>query len=489
MIDAANNNMNEKIWDNTLTLLESSVSKPIFDTWMKHTSLALYSGEHIIIKVRNDFEKHMLENQQFNVIKNCLESVLNHPVKIKFVTPQEQEKAIEQLFQQQGYTKEDFQTEDTGFVPQFQNTPSAPEPKYTEAVSNYDNFSNTIHLNSKYTFDSFVVGNSNLMTHAACVGVADNIIKEKERRIYNPLFIYGGAGLGKTHLMHAIGNHILARKPETKIAYISSEKFTNELIDSIKDGSTKNFREKYRNVDVLLIDDIQFLSNKESTQEEFFHTFNTLYDANKQIIISSDRLPNEIPKLEERLRTRFSMGLTTDIQPPDYETRIAILRKKAQADNLQIPDDVFDYIAEHIQSNIRELEGVLVRLSAYSNLSHRNIDLALTKDCLQGLITPNEPVIITGELILKKVAEYYKIRVEDFTSKKRTKQIAYPRQIAMYLCREMTSLSLPKIGELFGGRDHSTVIHACEKIAEELRTDQTLQITVSKIKNSLTNNA
>ena len=399
------------------------------------------------------------------------------------------EEAIEHLFQQQGYTKEDFQTEDTNNIQMSQPAVSMSEPEPAAPNIIYDTFGNTISLNSKYTFDSFVVGNSNLMTHAACIGVADNIVKERDRRIYNPLFIYGGAGLGKTHLMHAIGNHILSKKPDTKIAYISSEKFTNELIDSIKDGSTKNFREKYRNVDVLLIDDIQFLSNKESTQEEFFHTFNTLYDANKQIIISSDRLPNEIPKLEERLRTRFSMGLTTDIQPPDYETRIAILRKKAQADNLQIPDDVFDYIAEHIHSNIRELEGVLVRLSAFSNLSHRNIDLNLTKECLQGLITQNEPVIITGELILKKVAEYYKIRVEDFTSKKRTKQIAYPRQIAMYLCREMTNLSLPKIGELFGGRDHSTVIHACEKIADELRTDQPLQVTVNKIKSSLTANS
>lgn len=499
MIDTANNNMNEKIWSNTLSLLESSVSRPIFETWIKNTTLTLYSGEHVIIKVRNDFEKGMLENQLFNVIKNCLESVLNHSVKIKFVTPQEQDKAIEQLFQQQGYTKEDFQKEETTYsntagTTQFQSNATTAEQdfatSFTKPNGKYEYTGNLINLNlnAKYTFDSFVVGSSNMLTHAACIAVADNIANEMETRLYNPLFIYGDAGLGKTHLMHAIGNHILSRKPDTKIAYISSEKFTNELIDSIKDGSTKNFREKYRNVDVLLIDDIQFLSNKESTQEEFFHTFNTLYDANKQIIISSDRLPNEIPKLEERLRTRFSMGLTTDIQPPDYETRIAILRKKAQADNLQIPDDVFDYIAEHIHSNIRELEGVLVRLSAFSNLSHRNIDMNLTKECLQGLITPNEPIIITGDLILKKVAEYYRIRPEDFTSKKRTKQIAYPRQIAMYLCREMTNLSLPKIGELFGGRDHSTVIHACDKIAEELRTDQTLQVTVNKIKNSLTSN-
>ncbi len=490
MIDAANNNMNEKIWDNTLSLLESSVSKPIFDTWMKSTTLALYSGEHIIIKVRNDFEKHVLENQHFNVIKNCLESVLNHPVKIKFVTPQEQDKAIELLFQQQGYTKEDFQTDEYAAAPQANTFVSEPhtESDYVVSAPAKHYTGDTFNLNMKYTFDTFVVGSSNRMTHAACQAVADNIANNKDSRVYNPLFIYGGAGLGKTHLMHAIGNHVLSRKPNAKIAYVSSETFTNEMIDSIRDGSTKNFREKYRNVDVLLIDDIQFLSNKEGTQEEFFHTFNTLYDSNKQIIISSDRPPNEIKKLEERLRTRFSMGLTTDIQPPDYETRIAILRKKAQNEGLQIPDDVFNYIAEHVRSNIRELEGALVRLSAYSNLSQRNIDLLLTRECLQDLIKENGPILITGELIQEKVAEYYRMRVEDFTSKKRTKNIAYPRQIAMYLCREMTDLSLPKIGELFGGRDHSTVIHACDKIAEEMRSNQELQASINKIKSSLNAN-
>ena len=486
MIDATNNNMNEKIWNNTLSLLESSVSKPIFDTWMKYTTLALYSGEHIIIKVRNDFEKNMLENQYFNVVKNCLESVLNHPVKIKFVTPQEQDKAIELLFQQQGYTREDFQTEENTYnyaAPQ--STEFLSEPGYTTIPSQKPYSDNTFNLNAKYTFDTFVVGSSNRMTHAACQAVADNISNNKDSRVYNPLFIYGGAGLGKTHLMHAIGNHVLSKKPNAKIAYVSSETFTNEMIDSIRDGSTKNFREKYRNVDILLIDDIQFLSKKEGTQEEFFHTFNTLYDSNKQIIISSDRPPNEIQKLEERLRTRFSMGLTTDIQPPDYETRIAILRKKAQTEGLQIPDDVYDYIAEHVRSNIRELEGALTKLSAHSNLSQRQIDMLLTKECLQDIIKENKPTEITGELILEKVAEYYRIRVEEFTSKKRTKSIAYPRQIAMYLCRDMTDLSLPKIGELFGGRDHSTVIHACDKIAKELLTNPSLQMTVNKIKNNI----
>ncbi len=410
--------------------------------------------------------------------------MLNHPVKIRFVTPQEKDQAIEELFQQKGYVEDDSQQSEAVEVP------STEEPEKAVSAKVVPLFPQTASvetgLNPKYTFDTFVVGNSNMLTHAACIAVADNIANDMPTRLYNPLFIYGGAGLGKTHLMHAIGNHILSHKPDTKITYVSSEKFTNEMIDAIKDGSNKSFRDKYRNVDVLLIDDIQFLSKKEGTQEEFFHTFNTLYEANKQIIISSDRPPNEIPKLEERLRTRFAMGLPTDIQPPDLETRIAILRKKAQADNVAIPDDVFDYIAENIQSNIRELEGVLTRLSAYSSLSKRKIDLNLTKECLQNLITPNEPVIVTGERIQEKVAEFYQIRIDDFKAKKRTKNIAYPRQIAMYLCREMTDLSLPKIGELFGGRDHTTVLHAYDKIAAELKNDQNLQGTINKLKSSIT---
>ncbi len=479
VVDSNSSNMNTMIWNNALKLLENDMNKPTFDTWFKSTELVSYCGENIIIKVQNDFAKNNLENNYFNIIKNHLESMLNHPVKIQFVTPQEKDQAIEKLLQQQGYSNEEHQKND------FPTVDRVAEPKppafETSTVPSKDT-----GLNPKYTFDTFVVGNSNRLTHAACVGVADNISADAAKRIYNPLFIYGGAGLGKTHLMHSIGNHILQRKPDTKITYLSSETFTNEMIDAIKDNKNKDFRNKYRNVDVLLIDDIQFISSKEGTQEEFFHTFNTLREAEKQIIISSDRPPNEIPKLEERLRSRFNQGLLTDIQPPDLETRIAILRKKAQAEDLDIPNDVFDYIAENIQSNIRELEGMLTRLSAYSNLSKRKIDLNLTKECLQNLITPNEPVIINGELIQKKVAEYYQMRVEDFKAKKRTKNIAFPRQIAMYLCREMTDLSLPKIGELFGGRDHTTVIHACEKISEELRNDQTLQMTINNIKNSLT---
>jgi len=487
MIDA-NNNINTMIWNNVLALLEQDVNKPTFDTWFRSTELAAYANENIIIQVQNDFAKNMLENNFTNIIRNHLETLLNQSVKIRFVTAQEKAQAVKELFQQQGYTEQDCHNETASTTQTLESpekTLSTMQPMQTNRDPGNLRWKG---LNPKYTFDTFVVGNSNRMTQAACAAVAKNVVIEKEKRVYNPLFIYGGAGLGKTHLMHAIGNQILKYKPDSTITYVSSEKFTNEMIDAIKDGTNKAFRNHYRNVDVLLIDDIQFLAKKEGTQEEFFHTFNTLYEANKQIIISSDRPPNEIPKLEDRLRTRFSMGLLTDIQPPDLETRIAILRKKAQAENLEITNDVFDYIAENVQSNIRELEGMLTRLSAYSNLSKRKIDLNLTKECLQNLITPSEPVIITGERIQEKVAEYYRVRVDDFKAKKRTKNIAYPRQIAMYLCREMTDLSLPKIGELFGGRDHTTVIHAYDKIIAELRSDPNLQVTIEKLKHIIKSN-
>ena len=470
------NHINTIIWNNALQLLENDVNKPTYDTWFKSTEMAAYIGENIIIKVQNDFAKNYLKNNYANIIKNHLESMLNHTVKLQFVTPQEKDRAIQLL--EQGYMEEPTQ----------QVAEETPAPYKAEPVPSYAEkpllFTIDTGLNDQYTFDNFVVGESNRFTHAVCLGVADNIASDQAKRIYNPLFIYGGSGLGKTHLMHAIGNHILERRPNSKISYLSSETFTNEMIDAIKDNKNKEFRDKYRHVDVLLIDDIQFLSKKEGTQEEFFHTFNTLREAEKQIIITSDRPPDEIPKLEERLRSRFNQGLLTDIQPPDYETRIAILRKKAQTENIEIPNEVFAYIAENIQSNVRELEGKLTKLAAYSRLNKRKIDMDLTRECLQ--ITPNEPVIVTGELIQEKVADYYKMRVEDFKAKKRTKNIAFPRQIAMYLCREMTDLSLPKIGELFGGRDHTTVIHACEKISEELRTDQNLQMSITQIKNSLT---
>ncbi len=307
---------------------------------------------------------------------------------------------------------------------------------------------NEIILKSKYTFDNFVVGNSNRFAHAACLAVAQSPAKS-----YNPLFVYGGVGLGKTHLMRAIGNYIIQYNNQSKvnILYISSEKFTNELINSIRDDRTVAFRDRYRNVDLLLIDDIQFLAGKERTQEEFFHTFNTLYESNKQIVITSDRPPQEIPTLEDRLISRFECGLITDIQPPDLETRIAILRKKAQTENLNIPDEVIDFIADKIPSNIRQLEGALNKLIAYSTLTKSNLSTSLAQEILKDII-PLENKVISINQIQKAISDYFNIKLSALLSKKRTKDIVTARQIAIYISRELTELSLPAIGEAFGGK-------------------------------------
>jgi len=293
--------------------------------------------------------------------------------------------------------------------------------------------------------------------------------------------LYGGVGLGKTHLMQAIGHHIAGQKKDSKVVYVSSEKFTNELINSIKDDKNENFRNKYRNVDVLLIDDIQFIAGKERTQEEFFHTFNTLHEANKQIIISSDRPPKDIPTLEDRLRSRFEMGLITDIQAPDYETRIAILRKKAQMERIEVPNEVMSYIAQNIKSNIRELEGALTRVVAYSSLSNRLITQDLATEALKDIISNSHSEEVNIPRIKEKVSSIFNIKMEDFNSKKRTRSIAYPRQIAMYLSRELTDLSLPKIGEEFGGRDHTTVIHAYDKVSKDIEADEDIKYKINKI--------
>jgi len=337
-------------------------------------------------------------------------------------------------------------------------------------------------MNPKYTFETFVIGPGNRFAHAASLAVA-----EAPAKAYNPLFLYGGVGLGKTHLMHAIGHYVLEHNPDARVLYISSEKFTNEFINAIRDNRGESFRNKYRNIDVLLIDDIQFLAGKEGTQEEFFHTFNALHEERKQIIISSDRPPKEIPTLEERLRSRFEWGLTTDIQPPDLETRIAILRKKAKAENLDIPSEAMVYIANQIDTNIRELEGALIRVVAYSSLINEDISVHLAAEALKDIIPSSRPKVISIQDIQQKVGEYYGLRIEDFKARKRTKAVAFPRQVAMYLSRELTDFSLPKIGEAFGGRDHTTVIHAHEKITEALKQDQELhkiiQTITEKIKN------
>ena len=431
----------EELWQKSLRLIRNEITDVSFDTWIKAIEPVSIKEDQVYLCVPNDFTKSILEGRYTSLISNAIKQVSSIPYYINFVLTNEADK--------------------------YMNKPESTEPQENE-------FANL--LNPKYTFSTFVIGNSNRFAHAACLAVA-----EAPAKAYNPLFIYGGVGLGKTHLMHAIGHFILSQNPQAKVLYVTSEKFTNELINSIQTNRNVEFRNRYRNVDVLLIDDIQFIAGKESTQEEFFHTFNALHEANKQIIMSSDRPPKEIPTLEDRLRSRFEWGLITDIQPPDLETRIAILRKKADMEKLEIDDEVLVFIAKRIESNIRELEGALTRIVAYASLTNSTLDVSIADEALKDIISNHRPRKITPELIQNVIADYYQLKVEDLKSKKRNRPIAYPRQIAMYLCRELTDLSLPKIGEYFGGRDHTTVIHACDKIAEEIETDLQVKRTVNEL--------
>lgn len=364
--------------------------------------------------------------------------------------------------------------------------PSAPQLIKNNKVSVSPDVIQSANLNPKYTFDTFVVGGNNNLAHAAALAVA-----ESPGEIYNPLFIYGGVGLGKTHLMHAIAHFILKNNAKSKILYVTSETFTNELIDAIRNKNnitTTEFREKYRNNDVLLIDDIQFIIGKESTQEEFFHTFNTLYESKKQIIISSDKPPKEIETLEERLRSRFEWGLTVDIQSPDYETRMAILRKKEEMEGYNIDNEVIKYIATNIKSNIRELEGALNKLLAYSNLEHKQITMEVAIEELQNIISPDKPKEITPQLIIDVVCEHFGITLDQIKSKSRSNDIAKPRQIAMYLSKNMTDASLDSIGSLLGGRDHSTIIHGINKITDEYESNENIHNSIDTIKKKINPN-
>jgi chromosomal replication initiator protein len=428
-------------WENILDKLKNELSKPSFDTWLSSTKLVSFINNHLTISVSNEFAKDWLESRYSALIKSTVQNYMNKPVTLSFVVEQEQ----------------------------------SYQPEIVE--SNDQKFGILSHpLNKKYTFDTFVIGNGNRFAHAAALAVAESPAKS-----YNPLFLYGGSGLGKTHLMHAIGHVINKNYPEMKIVYVTGEQFTNEMIDSIRYERQVEFRNTYRKVDLLLIDDIQFLAGKEGTQEEFFHTFNTLYEANKQIIISSDRPPREIPTLEERLRSRFEWGLTTDINPPDYETRIAILRKKAQLENFIVTDEIITFIASSIQSNIRELEGALSKITAFCMLTNQSITVELAEEILKDMIPNKNQRIITIETIQKIVAEHYKMSVNELKQKKRTRTIAFPRQIAMYLSRQLTDCSLPQIGEKFGGRDHTTVIHAFDKISEMKEQDPFVEKSINEI--------
>lgn len=444
----------QKVWEKALAMIETKLSKPSFETWLKSTKAIALDDDTLFISAPNEFSRDWLESRYAQLIVETLYEITGETMKVKIVTSDSdanlKSKTPKKVEDKRSYSSDD------------------PGPGHM--------------LNPKYVFDTFVIGTGNRFAHAASLAVA-----EAPAKAYNPLFIYGGVGLGKTHLMHAIGHYVLEHNPSAKVVYLSSEKFTNEFINSIRDNKAVDFRNKYRSVDVLLIDDIQFLAGKEQTQEEFFHTFNALHDESKQIVISSDRPPKEIPTLEDRLRSRFEWGLITDIQPPDLETRIAILRKKAKAENLDIANEVMVYIANQIDTNIRELEGALIRVVAYSSLINRDIDVDLATEALKDIIPSNKPRVISILDIQRVVGEHFGVKLEDFKAKKRNKSIAYPRQIAMYLSRELTDYSLPKIGDEFGGRDHTTVIHANEKISTELQTSHTLQETVKELIDKIKN--
>ena len=444
----------EHLWQQVLTAVQKKISKPSFDTWLKSTRALSFTDQSVVVCAPNNFAREWLENRYTKLIGTTIFDHLGKQVDVSFIVEEE--------------TPSSFKVH---------NSPVAVQPARELQEETFSHM-----LNPKYTFDTFVIGSGNRFAHAASLAVA-----EAPAKAYNPLFIYGGVGLGKTHLMHAIGHYIIEHNPKTKVLYISSEKFTNEFINAIRDNRGESFRNKYRNIDILLIDDIQFLAGKEQTQEEFFHTFNALHEERKQIIISSDRPPKEIPTLEERLRSRFEWGLITDIQPPDLETRIAILRKKAKAENLDVPNEAMMYIANQIDTNIRELEGALIRVVAYSSLVNEDVTSHLAADALKDIIPANRPKAITIQDIQLKVGEYYNLKLEDFRARKRTKAVAFPRQVAMYLSRELTDFSLPKIGEAFGGRDHTTVIHAHDKISDHIKQDQDLYKIVHEIKNAIKN--
>jgi chromosomal replication initiator protein len=442
-----------QVWEEALTRIESQLSKPSFEAFLKAMRPLALEQDVFVFSVPSMFAKEWLEGRYRGLIAETLREVLTRGVDIRFVVAD---------------------GEPTGQAARA--TLPIPAMSRSDAGA-YNSRADTRHaLTGKYTFDTFVVGAGNRFAHAAAKAVA-----EAPARAYNPLFIYGGVGLGKTHLLQAIGHNVLSHSPAARVMYVSSERFTNDLINAIRDDKMVEFRHRYRNVDVLAIDDIQFLAGKERTQEEFFHTFNTLHESSRQLIISSDRAPREIPTLEDRLRSRFEWGLIADIQPPDYETRVAILRKKAEKDQIAVPDEVAQYIAQRISSNIRELEGALSRLRAHAEMTRTSISVDLAADVLKELLPQARVRPVTIPAIQRAVAEFFGIRIEEMKAKRRTKGVAFPRQVAMYLCREMTDASLPRIGEEFGGRDHTTVMHACDRVKHALVEDAHLNAGVQSL--------
>ena len=433
-------------------LLKEEVTRISYETWIKILEIQSAENDHIVLLTSSSYQKEVVETKFSDLLTNTFNYITNRDCTVSIVSREELEAEARK-----------------GIL------------EGTEKVGTPINYATT-NLNPKYTFSTFVVGNNNRFAHAAALAVA-----EAPAASYNPLFIYGGVGLGKTHLMHAIGNEILKNNKNSKILYVTSEVFTNELINAIKDNTSDQFRNKYRNIDVLLIDDIQFIAGKERCQEEFFHTFNTLYESGKQIILSSDRTPKDIPLLEDRLKSRFEWGIIADISNPDYETRLAILRKKAQLDKIIIDDEILTTIATRIDSNIRELEGTLNKLIAKASLTNSQITMEMAERAINDIVAQQEKVI-SAEFIQDTVAKYFSVNPKDLKGSKRSNDITFPRQIAMYLCRNVANMSLPQIGKDFGKRDHTTVMHACNKIEQDMKTNSNTKLIVESVKNLLLEN-
>lgn len=441
----------DSLWADVVDQLQLELSTPSFETWVRSVVPKIIEDDVLVLEVPTEFVRELIASRYTDLLRDLVQKSFGKPLDIRIIL---------------GHPAISSPPRTTSF----QNKPTS-----SHHASEFQS-----RLNTKYTFEAFVVGSSNRFAHAASLAVA-----EMPARAYNPLFLYGGVGLGKTHLMHAIGHLILKQEPSSRVLYVSAENFTNELIYAIQDNKMVPFRNRYRNIDVLLIDDIQFVGGKERTQEEFFHTFEALHGAHRQIVISSDRPPKDIQYLEERLRSRFEWGLITDLQPPDLETRMAILSKKAQFEGLSVPDDVIQFIASRIDTNIRELEGALIRVMAYASITRQTLTKDLAYEALKDVIKESPPKHITIRLIQEEVARHFDLRMDDFKAKKRTKAVAHPRQIAMYIARELTEASLPKIGEEFGGRDHTTVMHAVDKVSTDKARDpqlnQTIELLIKRI--------
>ncbi|MDB4285484.1 chromosomal replication initiator protein DnaA [bacterium] len=435
----------ENLWDRIKEKIRSEVNDQSFMTWFAPTVQESYRDDTLTVKVPNKFFKDWLSENYRDVVQDAAKGIAGRECTVNFhIHEGRRQKAAADGRQ-------------------------LPLPEVRSLQHGLPS------LNLNYTFESFVVGSSNQFAHAACLAVA-----QSKSRTYNPLFIYGGVGLGKTHLLHAIGHRFLDKNPGAKLSYLSSETFMNELINSIRYDRMHSFRNRYRNMDLLMIDDIQFIAGKEKTQEEFFHTFNSIYESHKQIIISSDKVPKDIPDLEERLRSRFEWGLIADIQTPDLETKVAILRKKADQNNIHLPDDVALFVAKSIKSNIRELEGSLIRLGAYASLSDQEITVDFTREILKDTLASLDRAV-TVDAIKKEVASFFGLKISELNSKRRTQNIVFPRQVAMYLCRRLTDCSLPVIGKSFGGRDHSTVIHSVNLVERKLENNVEIKNSIDVI--------